>query len=121
MAKFKKGDRVVLLSDTYSDIRYGEKGTVDQNNSSWPMVKWDNGYDIGIKEQDMRILIEEKKPEPLSRRDQFAMAAMQGLLANSDWMSTFNDEKYLFNDSVAANVAVQYADALIQELDKKHP
>ncbi len=47
---------------------------------------------------------------PLSRRDQFAMAAMQGIIAKGQiWQGE------------VAPLAVKYADALIQELDKPKP
>jgi len=50
----------------------------------------------------------------LSRRDHFAMAAMQGLLATpGDW-SLQNGET---SEGVCAVMSVRYADALIAELD----
>jgi len=47
------------------------------------------------------------------RRERFAMAAMQGLCANNFPLSIF--------DEGLAKYAVQYADALIAELDKEKP
>jgi hypothetical protein len=47
---------------------------------------------------------------PLSRRDQFAMAAMQAMLTRT-----------FFDQYECAENAVEYADALIQELDKQQP
>lgn len=40
--KFKKGDRVIATRDGYYHKK-GEFGTVEENNSSCPYVKWDNG------------------------------------------------------------------------------
>ena len=48
--------------------------------------------------------------DTLSRRDQFAMAAMQAMLTRT-----------FFDQYECAENAVEYADALIQELDKKQP
>lgn len=54
------------------------------------------------------------QPEHLTRREQFAMAAMQGLLANPLTLTA---------DGISAPllpfIAVTHADALIAELDKK--
>lgn len=47
------------------------------------------------------------------RRERFVMAAMQGLCASTDSMVCF--------DTAIAGYAVQYADALIAELDKEKP
>jgi hypothetical protein len=47
-------------------------------------------------------------------RQQFAMAAMQGLLSNTKLVSA-NDEPY---NKVVAEASVKFADALINELNK---
>jgi hypothetical protein len=59
----------------------------------------------------VREMVEERKNETLSRRDQFAMAAMQGICSHPDTWGKDSFEKI-------ARAAVEAADALIQELDK---
>lgn len=59
---------------------------------------------------DVRKMVGEPKNDTLSRRDQFAMAAMQAMLTRT-----------FFDQYECAENAVEYADALIQELDKKQP
>jgi hypothetical protein len=59
------------------------------------------------------------------RRDRFAAAALNGILAVND-RPFLNDDNETYcvtvaeNQRVGAKVAVGYADALIAELDKKH-
>jgi hypothetical protein len=48
----------------------------------------------------------------LSRRDEFAKAAIQGMAANPEWDGPTTE---------LAAQAVRYADALIAELDKDQP
>jgi len=45
-----------------------------------------------------------------------AIAAMQGLCANGEWMKTFNEEKYLMQDTIHAEMAIKRADALMKQL-----
>ena len=51
--------------------------------------------------------------ETLTRRDQFAMAAMSGWNANPETIPNNNDYEYI------ASISVSQADALIAELDKE--
>ena len=56
----------------------------------------------------------------LTKREQFAAMAMQGMLSSmyaSDFGSEINDKSYDMPHGLANN-AVRYADALLQELEK---
>lgn len=58
----------------------------------------------------------------LSRRDQFAMAAMQGILSNAKLLGPIAiaaEQREKDVDVVAAALSMAYADALIAELDKE--
>lgn len=48
-------------------------------------------------------------PEPLTLREQAAIAAMQGIISNN---------RYNGSTNMVAEIAVRYADALIKELNK---
>jgi hypothetical protein len=58
----------------------------------------------------VEVLARHRETDPMSRRDQFAMAALQGMLAGG----TFNSLPY----DVLIHEATIVADALIKELDK---
>lgn len=47
----------------------------------------------------------------------YAGQAMQGLLANTEWMKEYKGEKYLMQDEVAAEVAIKRVDTLIKLLN----
>lgn len=60
----------------------------------------------------------------LNRRERFAMAAMQGMLANDDYIQRITDlwvanhgQDDIYDDF--AKQSVEYADALIRVLDEK--
>jgi len=53
-----------------------------------------------------------------TKREDIARSNMAALLANPEWMATFEEGKYLMMKETAASVAVEYADALLAELDK---
>lgn len=56
----------------------------------------------------------------LTKREMFAMHAMQGMLASnfaSDFASEINDESYDMPNGLANN-AVRYADALLAQLEE---
>ena len=53
----------------------------------------------------------------LTKREQFAMAAMQGLLANPDFTGSFSYHSEMHYKTVS-DVAVSHADALIAALNK---
>jgi len=68
--------------------------------------------------------MEIESTEPvLSRRDEFAKAAMQGLLScvsfRGECAAIVGANKGVTEESVAAHFAVKQADALISELDKE--
>jgi hypothetical protein len=54
--------------------------------------------------------MKDKPKENLTKREMFAMAALQGILANPDNTGTVTTQ--------IANMAVWYADELIRELEK---
>ena len=56
--------------------------------------------------------------EGLTKREYFAAMAMQGLLANPEWMKVYEGEKYLMMADTMATVSVERADALLSELNK---
>lgn len=55
----------------------------------------------------------------LTKREYFAAMAMQGLLANSEWMQEYEGGKYLMHNEVISEVSVNLADALINALNKE--
>ena len=56
--------------------------------------------------------------EGLTKREQFSMAAMQGILA-SKWYGDFTgSSQYDDKPDAAAEMAVKHADALLAELEK---
>lgn len=60
-------------------------------------------------------------PVPLTKREQFAMACLQGLLSDHITVVAFLDVAKTRRTGVqdeAARTAVQYADALLLELEK---
>ncbi len=54
----------------------------------------------------------------LTKREYIAAIAMQGLLANPEWMKEYKGEKYLMQDSIVSEIACKQADSLIQQLNK---
>lgn len=54
----------------------------------------------------------------MSLREYFAAKAMQGLLANSEWMEKYKGVSYLMPNHAVAENAIGYADALLAELSK---
>jgi hypothetical protein len=56
---------------------------------------------------------------PLTKREQFAMAAMQGILANSNGAMSESGSKKLLSPYGVANLSVQQADALLTKLNEK--
>lgn len=54
--------------------------------------------------------------EGLSKRELIAAMAMQGLLANPNWMKYYKDDSYLMKSAVAAEVSIQYTDELLKQL-----
>ena len=54
----------------------------------------------------------------LTKREYFAAMAMQGLLANSEWMRNYKGEKYLMEGYILGEVSVKSADALIKALNE---
>jgi hypothetical protein len=65
------------------------------------------------KELKIALLAEVKKAEPLTKRERFAMAAMQSIIQNPHYAKMTNDQ--------VAESSVRQADALIAELKKPKP
>ena len=84
----------------------GHKGMCTGGVYSWttPITKKMPANELGL----------DYGPQPLTRREQFAMAAMRGVMA-------FSSEE-LWNTrapSAVARWSIEFADSLIAELDKK--
>lgn len=55
-AKFKKGDRVIAISDGVGYNR-GQVGTVDENHDSCPYIIWDIGKErLAASEQRLELI-----------------------------------------------------------------
>lgn len=54
----------------------------------------------------------------LTKREYFAAMALQGLLSNASYMNDYNKDKYLLKPWTVSKVAIEYANALIVELNK---
>jgi len=65
------------------------------------------------KELKIALLSELKKAEPMTKRERFAMAAMQSIVQNPHYAKMTNDQ--------VAESSVRQADALIAELQKPKP
>ena len=52
----------------------------------------------------------------LTKREYFAVKAMQGLLSNPEWMEEFKGEKYLMRSDIVAEVAIETADTILAKL-----
>lgn len=79
MAKFKKGDRVRVLSNRYG-ITYGDYATVLEDNSTNPLLRLDNrislghdsgglcerGYGIAIFENNLELIADSKQPTTIT-------------------------------------------------------
>lgn len=78
----------------------------------------DNAHEPAYRPEEIMVLdnrgiVQEIRTAGLTKREAFAMAAMQGLSANKkafDWLA-----------EEVAGYAVQYADALLAELAKESP
>lgn len=55
MAKFKKGDRVIATRDGYAHKK-NEIGTIDEDNSLSPYVRWDKGITDASLEDDLELI-----------------------------------------------------------------
>ena len=90
-----------------SEMNY--KPSKEDEAIDFDSVNTNNTYEYRLKHRDPPIVYSEV--ERLTRRDQFAMAAMSGLLSNSEnsWMSR----------SEHSEQATLLADSLIKELDKE--
>ncbi len=81
-------------------------------SNGWPGGKCDCGHAPDTPDIHGFTVISER---PLTRREQFAMAAMQGMIACG--ASKYRDSVHSIVSSVASG-SVNYADELIKELDK---
>ena len=54
----------------------------------------------------------------LTKKEYFTAKAIQGLLANPEWMEVYNKEKYLMQDKVIAEVAIRIADVTMKALEE---
>jgi hypothetical protein len=85
------------------------------NEPYYPFFTWNAGGNGNAVEVDTHNGTQVFPYETgITIRQQFAMAAMQGLLSNDEHIK--NDEKSY--PEITADMALQYADALIEELNK---
>lgn len=56
----------------------------------------------------------------LNKLEYFSGQALQGLLANPNYMKIHLNRHYLIENEIVARVAVKYANALLEELEKQH-
>lgn len=54
----------------------------------------------------------------LTKREQFAMAAMQGILSSKHYLDFCNESKRNDKSNAAAEIATKHADALLDELER---
>lgn len=89
--------------------------------NSWPNMDITGVSDTGAREalaaQDLRSCWGDSAEKTLSRRDHFAMAAMAAIIGKVKVLEMPVELENPAARSVAAG-AVEYADALITELDK---
>lgn len=56
----------------------------------------------------------------ITLRDYFAAKAMQGLLANPEWMADYKGEKFIMQKEIIADVSFGIAEAMLTEREKKN-
>jgi hypothetical protein len=95
-------DGSVVVADHSGDVN--EKIESSSNHQYIEALERSN------KELKIALLAEVKKAEPLTKREQFAMAAMQSIVQNPHYAKMTNDQ--------VAESSVMQADALIAELEK---
>lgn len=127
--KIKVGDRIRILQDRYlfADVKAGDVLTVlrcegefvDTNrigqDGVWGFTQGclGTGFEI-VQSKDSEP---KKKSERLTRRERFAVAMLNGMLSHQLTISAYRNRETRPQDM--AKRAVEYADALIAELDKK--
>jgi hypothetical protein len=57
----------------------------------------------------------------LTKREQIAAMAMQGLCANQQWMNLFEGEKYSRQVSIISTACTDLADSLLKHLEETEP
>lgn len=123
MAKFKSHDRVRNLVEI-ANVPKDATGIVSGNGEVvWVVwVAWDespelkkrhpNGEYVWCQDEAYLELIEPNQSTIMTKREQFAMAAMQGLLAS------YQNAIVNLEAEDVATISVEYADALITALNK---
>lgn len=86
-----------------------EKNIKPENPNAFPSEKTEY-TDIGGRDIKSTIHF-----QGMTLRDYFAAKAMQGLLANPDWMKEHNREKYLMSSEIIAQVAFEVSDAMLKK------
>lgn len=141
----KKGQKIWAkkLFDDYKDrLTEGRGYTIISSNSDGIKIIDDNGEEIyngliwfecffSLTPPYEPVLIAEQpkaelsgtlatcsKPDP--RLFTAAVAAMQGMLANPNYMTEYKGEKYLLECNVVSKVAFDYAKSLINEGKKRN-
>nr|WP_315245122.1 hypothetical protein [uncultured Flavobacterium sp.] len=52
----------------------------------------------------------------LTKREYFTAKAMQAILSNPEWMKEYKGDKYLIQKRIVAEVAIAYADEVLDKL-----
>ena len=55
----------------------------------------------------------------LTKREYFTAKAMQAILSNPEWMKKYKGDKYLMQNRVVAEVAIGYADEVLDKLSSE--
>lgn len=55
----------------------------------------------------------------LTKREYFTAKAMQAILSNPEWMKEYKGDKYLMQKRIVAEVAIGYADEVLEKLSSE--
>lgn len=122
MAKFKKGDRVVATDKYYwPDIYIGDIGTVVEDGSEYPYVKFDNGGYCAISEKDLELLELKMKDIRTTeiRVDNSGMTLIQALEENKEENEMKNEVLELWYERQMKNIEKKY-DKYVEEYIEKN-
>ena len=109
MSKFKVGDKVRLVSPDLGEFIKGELGTVAMNMGNMGVIlveREKSGEVFAVAPKHLEPAIEQPQK---TLRDEFAMAALQGLLSDSDFDPSPEE---------AAIASYRLADAMLEERNK---
>jgi hypothetical protein len=123
MEDFKLGDEVrVLEKATHGDVRVGTVGIITFVDDNEEVRVGNNGYNWFLGESGGKLELvkpeRQHQHEGLTKREAFAMTAIQGLLSNSNMgdIHAWETPQEWVKQMTEASVAL--ADALLKELSK---